>query len=125
MRRIPKNLNEPTGDPDTAHLPPLRQHYIQDVKTRLPALEKKLRASSATEEQIARAMHALRREIGEEYKDVTPESLRKTIYARNLEKYGDPLGPTYQWLKDQGKTDAQIIEAAKRTGGDDMGLAGK
>lgn len=123
VRSIPKNLDEPTGDPDTAHLPPLRQHYIQDVKTRLPALEKELREAGASEEQLAREMHALRRQIGQEYKDLTPEPWKTQIYSRNMEKYGDPLGPSYQLLKDQGKTSAQIIEAAKRTGGGDMGWA--
>lgn len=121
MRAIPRNLDEPTGDPRTAHLPPLRQHYIKDVETRLPALEDELRAAGESEERIARAMHALRREIGEEYKNLTPEAERHKIYGRNIEKYGDPLGPSFQLLRDQGKTYAQIIESAKRVGGADFG----
>jgi hypothetical protein len=120
VRGIARNFDEPTGEPDTAHLPPLRQHYIKDVRTLLPALEQRLRAEHAPEEQIAREMNALRRKLGEEYKERTPEELRNIIFRRNIEKYGDPLGPTFQQLRDQGKTYAQIIEGAKRTGGDDL-----
>ncbi|BBX46279.1 hypothetical protein GCM10009641_48650 [Mycobacterium cookii] len=125
VRKIARNFDEPTGEPDTAHLPPLRQHYIKDVRTLLPALEERLRAEGASEEQIAREMNALRRRLGEEYKERTPKELRHIIFARNIEKYGDPLGPSFQQLRDQGKTYAQIIEGAKRPGGDDLGLGTK
>ncbi|MGA7133398.1 MAG: hypothetical protein WBZ15_13840 [Mycobacterium sp.] len=122
VMEIDSNLDEPTGEPDTAHLPPLRQHYIREVRTRLPALEEMLRAQGASDERIAREMHAFRRALGEEYKKVTPEAELHKIFGRNIEMYGDPLGPSFQWLRDQGKTYAQIIEGAKRPGGADLGL---
>ncbi len=83
-------------------------------------------AAALRTEQIARALQAERRSIGQEYKDLTPEPMKSEIYGRNQEKYGDPLGPTYDYLKNEkGLTDQQIIEGAKRTGGGDLGLGKK
>ena len=121
-----RDLTKPTGDPATAHLPPLRQHYIKDVEDNLGSLERELRSQGASDEQIARALQAERRSIGQEYKDLTPEPMKSDIYGRNQERYGDPLGPTYDYLKNvKGLTDQQIIEGAKRTGGGDLGLGKK
>ncbi len=44
------------------------------------------------------------------------------IYARNLSKYGDKLGPSIEWLREAGKTWEQIIESATRSGGKDLSL---
>jgi hypothetical protein len=51
---------------------------------------------------------------------MTPSDLREQIYARNLEKYGDPLGPSIEWLVEHGKTWEDIIESATRPGGKDI-----
>ncbi|RJX39277.1 cell wall-binding protein [Paenibacillus pinisoli] len=60
-------------------------------------------------------MNQARRDVGVKYKDVTPGPLRDYIYAVNKERYGgDPLGPTYEFLKADGKTDAQIIKSSSR-----------
>jgi len=57
----------------------------------------------------------MRRDLVIKYKDLTPQPLRDYIYEVNLERYGDKLGPTYEYLKEvQLKTDAQIIESAAR-----------
>ncbi|MDN5205233.1 hypothetical protein QQ008_27870 [Fulvivirgaceae bacterium BMA10] len=42
--------------------------------------------------------------------------MREKIYARNLEKYGDRLGSTIDWLRKQGKTWDEIIESASKPG---------
>jgi hypothetical protein len=46
-------------------------------------------------------------------------------YKFNEKRYKDKLGPTYEWLKASGKTDAQIIESSARPLGDatDLGKA--
>ncbi|GAB3505077.1 hypothetical protein GCM10027521_60590 [Amycolatopsis cihanbeyliensis] len=59
------------------------------------------------------------------YKDLTPEPLRSQIYTRNLEKYGDELGPTVEYLRSRGKSWDEIIASASRTGGGDLGLGKK
>ena len=40
----------------------------------------------------------------------------------NIEKYGDKLGPTVEWLRNNGKTWEEIIDSAQRTGGKDLGF---
>jgi hypothetical protein len=81
-----------------------------------------MRMGGASAEQIARALHAERRAIGVRYKDLTPQALREEIYARNRQKYGDPLGPSIDYLRRAGKSWNDIIESAKRTGGKDLGF---
>jgi hypothetical protein len=81
-----------------------------------------MRAEGMGDEAIAIKVHAMRRELGIKYKDLTPISLRKKIYERNLEKYGDKLGPTIEYLRKRSKSWADIIESATRSGGKDLGL---
>jgi hypothetical protein len=65
----------------------------------------------------------MRRDLGVEYKNLTPPKELERIYARNLEKYGDRLGPTIDYLRNvTGKTWEQIIKSASRPGGKDLGL---
>ena len=63
-----------------------------------------------------------RRELGIKYKNLTPSDKLREIYARNVEKYGDKLGPSIDWLRKKGKSWDDIIESASRTGGKDLGL---
>ena len=58
--------------------------------------------------------------LGIYYKNCTPEQLRELIYYRNSLKYGDRLGPTYDFLRKSGKTNLEIIESASRTAGEDL-----
>jgi hypothetical protein len=53
---------------------------------------------------------------------LTPVDKLAEIYARNVQKYGDKLGPTIDWLRSKGKSWDQIIESATRTGGKDLGF---
>jgi hypothetical protein len=39
-----------------------------------------------------------------------------------MERYGDPLGPSIEWLRARGKSWDDIIESASRTGGADLGF---
>lgn len=98
----------------------IRANYAQEVKE-IANLVKQFMADRMEEEiteeeieNVARQAHSLRREIGIKYKDITPEPSRDRIYARNLKKYGDSLGPTIEYLRAIGKTWLQIIESASR-----------
>ncbi|GAA0835995.1 hypothetical protein GCM10009080_20710 [Cupriavidus pauculus] len=51
-----------------------------------------------------------------------PAPQPEAIYARNLEKYGDKLGPTVDWLRAKGKNWEEIIESVSRSGGKDLGF---
>ncbi len=53
--------------------------------------------------------------MGIQYKDATPPTLRDYIYDLNAQRYGDPLGPTFDTLYTKYDGDyAKIIEAACR-----------
>jgi hypothetical protein len=57
-----------------------------------------------------------------QYKNLTPPDELEKIYARNLDKYGDKLGPTIDYMRSvQGKTWEQIIQKASTPGGKDLG----
>ncbi|MDU9405441.1 hypothetical protein RTH46_23430, partial [Pseudomonas sp. zfem004] len=102
-------------------LPPLRQAYVNEVKA-LEDVALNMRAAGASPEQVARQLHQMRRDLGVQYKDLTPAPQLEAIYARNIEKYGDKLGPTVDWLRAKGKSWEQIIESASRSGGKDLGF---
>jgi DNA repair exonuclease SbcCD ATPase subunit len=97
----------------------LRQQYVQEVEA-LTAEAERLGNEGKTAEEIARTLHARRRELGVTYKNMTPPGTLARIYERNLQKYGDPLGPTIEWLRDRGKSWEDIIASASRTGGQDL-----
>jgi hypothetical protein len=104
-----------------AELAIVRQGYVAAISD-LSAAGSSLRAAGAGSEELAVAMHAERRAIGEEFKALTSTDRLGEIYQRNLIKYGDKLGPSIDWLRGQGKTWGQIIESAGRTGGKDLGF---
>lgn len=91
---------------------PLRLTYENEVRA-LSSVPNQLRAGGYSEEQIARMMHDRRRELGRQFKEAAPPLFRDYIYAATAAKYGDPLGPTFEMLKEK-KTYAQIIESASR-----------
>ena len=91
---------------------PLRLEYENKVHD-LRSVPEKLKAEGFSEEQIARAMHDKRRELGRQYKEAAPPLFREYIYEATAAKYGDPLGPTYEMLREK-KTCRQIIESASR-----------
>lgn len=103
------------------HVHPLRQAYIKEVNG-LKALGEKMARKGIDKKIIARMLHSKRRELGVKYKNLTSPDKLKEIYARNVEKYGDKLGPSIDWLRKKGKSWDDIIESASRTGGKDLGL---
>ena len=99
----------------------LRAAYVSEVEG-LSSVASKMRAAGSSSEEIARTLHGLRRELGVKYKSLTPDNLLQQIYQRNLQKYGDKLGPTIDYLRQQGKSWDDIINSATRTGGKDLGF---
>jgi len=98
-----------------------RAAYEQAVKG-LSCKAAQMSADGKSSEDIARALWADRRAIGEQFKGLTPPELLKSITERNIQRYGDPLGPSIDWLRSQGKTWEAIINSAQRTGGKDLGF---
>ncbi|WP_395702214.1 peptidoglycan-binding protein [Aquabacterium sp.] len=117
----PPRPKPPPEEPAPKDLPPLRQAYVDEV-ARLRSKGQAMLDAGQSPEEVARALHAERRAIGEKYKSLTPPEKLAEIYQRNLDRYGDKLGPTVDWLREQGKTWEQIIESAGRAGGKDLGF---
>lgn len=107
------------ADGDFGNLPALRQLYVRevfDLQQRVGAMK----ASNANIEAIAKFAHSSRTAIKLKYREFTPKDLLKIIDERNMGKYGDKLGPTFEWLVEKGKSFEQIIESATRSGGGDL-----
>ena len=91
---------------------PLRREYEEKVAA-LKDLPPRLFARGLGEEDVARILHEKRRALGRRYKLAAPPLFRAYIYAATREKYGDPLGPGYEALR-QRKSCAEIIASASR-----------
>ena len=94
---------------------PLRLEYEACVMA-LRARADAMRCDGLTPEAVARAMHTDRRRLSQAFKERTPEPLRTRIYDRTLALYGDPLGPSVENLRANGKSWDDIIESAARPG---------
>jgi len=100
----------------------LRKNYIYEVN-QLYDLGLNALVAGQSIKNTAIMLHQLRRELGVKYKNMTPEPLLSEIYKRNIIKYGDPLGPSIEYLINiKNKSWMEIIESASRTGGKDLGL---
>ena len=97
----------------------LRQSYEHEVLRLRDETQRRISEGDSLEE-VARWAHQARRDLGVAYKNMTPPDILDQIYQRNIEKYGDPLGPSIDFLREQGKTWADIIESASRPGGRDI-----
>lgn len=97
----------------------LRCLYLQEVWW-IGEVCQDLRREGYCEESVARAAHLLRREIGQEYKAISSPAMQAKIRERNLAKYGDPLGPTIDYLRAKGLTWREIAEGACTPGGEDV-----
>ena len=94
---------------------PLRLEYEAQVMA-LRGLASAMCRDGSTPEVIARAMHAARRQHCQVFKEQTPEPQRTRIFERTRAVYGDPLGPSVEFLRLQGKSWEHIIESASRPG---------
>ena len=87
---------------------PLRLEYEKKVHE-LRRMPEKLKAEGYTEDQIARAMHEMRRELGRQYKEAAPPLFREYIYEATAEKYGGPLGTTYEMLREKKTCNRRLL----------------
>ena len=94
---------------------PLRLEYEAQVMA-LRGWAETMRRDGSAPETIARAMHAARRQLCQKFKERTPEPQRTRIFDRTRAVYGDPIGPSVEFLRLQGKSWGHIIESASRPG---------
>ena len=90
---------------------PLLQEHMQKVRDLKPLAEKML-ASGMDEAAVAEIISWRRRELGEIYKDLTPEPLQSYVRAVNQKRYGDALGRAHQAGKQLLQSSREIIESA-------------
>lgn len=114
-------LNQTEKGQRIKSLADLRAAYVNDVHN-LKIMEKVLKMEKKSTCYIAEKISEKRRIIGYKYKNYTPIFFRDFIYYRNMKKYHDPLGPTFQYLEQSGKSCEQIIRSAKNPDGEDLGL---
>ncbi len=92
----------------------LRREYIESVQN-LAGVENQMRASGATEEEIARTLVAGRNAFKELARDKMRTALVRLIELRNLEKYGDVVGPTAEQLYAKYGSWSAVSAPAQRT----------
>jgi RHS repeat-associated protein len=98
----------------------LRQRYVDEVLL-LEDIGLNARAAGMSVDDTARMLHGLRRELGRKFKELTPALERERIRVRNLQKYGDELGPTIEYFRSRGESWQEILDSACRPGGRDLG----
>ena len=106
--------------PDTVELSD--ETLLQDAVNRLAEMIPGMQQAGLSSEQIAKTLHDERRTLGVKLKDVVPGNNITRIYTRNIEKYGDKLGPSVEWLRESGKSWDDIINSAISTNGKGAGF---
>ena len=91
---------------------------VEGLATRVPGM----RQAGMSSEQIARALHAERNALKVSYRELSPADAVRRFEARNIERYGNPLGRSIDQLRAAGKSWDDIIESATRPGGSDLGF---
>lgn len=81
-----------------------------------------MRASGASEEIIARWAVDERNALKLQYRDISPPDFVAAAEARNVEKYGNKLGPSVEQLRQKGLSWTDIANGAARPGGQDFGF---
>jgi hypothetical protein len=99
----------------------IRQAYETEVKA-LKDLGNSARAAGQDAEATARMLNAERNALKIEYRKFSPPDFVKEAELRNFRLYGDPVGPSVEHFRADGKTWQQIIEKAARPGGGDLGF---
>ncbi|WP_238900452.1 hypothetical protein [Clostridium sp. YIM B02500] len=103
---------------------PLRQEYENAVKN-LCNYEAELRAQGLSQKEIAETLYKARRDLGVKYKNLTPDALREYIYEVNMERYGDELGASFDFLVNKYSSQCEnmdevyeaIIKSSQRPNG--------
>ena len=106
-------------DGDFGNLPTLRQAYVQEVYDLQQSINS-MRAAGTSTEDVAKFAYSERVNIKTKYRASTPPDILQAINERNMQKYGNEIGPTFDDLVSKGKSYDQIIDSATRTGGGDL-----
>ncbi|MFJ2464093.1 hemagglutinin repeat-containing protein [Pseudomonas sp. NPDC087615] len=94
---------------------PLRKEYERKV-AELSSYAERIQPNMTQDElrNLATEANQARRQLGVEYKDLSPGPLKDFIYEVNLDRCGDALGPTVEYLIKNGRSYSDIIKSAAR-----------
>ncbi|MGH7491685.1 MAG: DUF4157 domain-containing protein [bacterium] len=91
----------------------LREAYAQGVKAISDEAALML-SKGASAAEVADWAVAARNNLKQQIRDQGPRIIKLLAEARNMQKYGNPLGLTAEELRAMGKTNEQIIESVGR-----------
>lgn len=97
----------------------LRLEYEQAARD-LGTQADRMLASGVSEEQVARWAVAQRNQLKIEFRELTPPEMVAAQEQRNLRKYQDPVGPTADQLRAEGKSWMEMIKSSARPDGKDL-----
>ncbi len=95
--------------------------YEADAKRITEGVDQ-MRAAGVSEENIAKWAVDQRNGLKTTYRSMSPPDFVQAVEARNVEKYGNPLGPSADQLRQKGLTWTEIANSAARPGGQDLGF---
>lgn len=94
--------------------------YVKKVAALKQVAEQDL-AAGKKEEDVARKVDQMRRELNSKYYATVPAGLREKIHAKNLEKYGNQTGPSFEYFLAKGRSWKEIIDSASKVSSKDLG----
>ncbi|MCI1305135.1 MAG: hypothetical protein LKG40_02785 [Lachnospiraceae bacterium] len=92
---------------------PFRRDYVEKI-SRLEDRAKELEETGLSDEEIAHAVYDERRELAKDYRESEPPLIREYTNYKSNQKYGDPIGPSYEQLYEKKHSYRKIIEGAWR-----------
>lgn len=79
-------------------------------------LMKLLKDFEVSDRTTAKILLMVRRKLAIKYKGIKTQKLLDKVYARNIEVYGNKLGPDIKWFEDHNKSYQHVIDICVRQG---------
>lgn len=92
---------------------PYQKDYVEKI-SRLENKARELREIGLSEEEIAHTVYDERRELAKDYRKSEPPLIREYTNYKSSQKYGDPIGPSYEQLYEKKHSCRKIIEGSWR-----------
>jgi hypothetical protein len=92
----------------------IRKQYLSIVNS-MKSTETSMREAGASDEDIARTLNGLRNQAKVVTRALMNPDDVPALEARNMAKYGDPIGPSADYLFERYGSWQSVIDAAYRT----------
>ncbi|XP_024525031.1 uncharacterized protein LOC9655625 [Selaginella moellendorffii] len=117
-KSFPRSTLSCLGRQHMGEVPRIRRDYEREVA----ALRVIYEALGTVSEATARKLHNIRSSIKRRYTEISPWQWQQIIKNRQHGRYDTSSGPSFQFLRDQGKSFQSIGESACRPGGKDLNM---